>query len=47
MGVSRVESPQLLASVVVPLTFRLVVEEGRPRIEVAAPDQDGALRWVV
>jgi Uma2 family endonuclease len=34
LGVSRPEQPAELASAVVPLTFRLVPQEGRPKIEV-------------
>lgn len=44
LGVSRAEAPQLLASAVVPLTFRLVVEDERSRIEVAHPES--GQRWV-
>jgi Uma2 family endonuclease len=45
VGVSTVEHPDLLVSTVLPLVFRLVAGEGRPRIDVM--QSDGRQRWTI
>ncbi len=45
VGTSTVDGPAILASEVLPLTFRLVAGEPRPRVEVA--HADGVQRWSV
>jgi Uma2 family endonuclease len=44
-GRSSIEQPDVLASAVLPLTFRLVPGDTRPQIEVTKTD--GAERWMV
>lgn len=45
VGTSRPGEPGVLASAILPLTFRLVAGEGRPRIEVERRDGEG--RWTI
>ena len=45
IGASTPERPDVLASEVLPLTFRLIPGEDRPRIEVQ--HTDGIQRWVI
>ena len=45
VGRSTLERPDVLASAIVPLTFRLVAGAARPAIEVA--HRDGQQRWTV
>ena len=45
VGQSRLEQPDILQSVVLPLSFQLVRGETRPRIEVC--HSDGIQKWVV
>ncbi len=45
VGVSTPEHPDLLVSTVLPLVFRLVAGEGRPRIDVM--HADGRQRWTI
>jgi Uma2 family endonuclease len=44
-GRSRLEQPDVVQSTVLPLTFRLIAGEIRPRIEVS--HTDGVQKWVV
>lgn len=44
-GASDLTAPEPLASMVVPLTFRLVPDDGRPRIEIV--HHDSPQRWTV
>jgi Uma2 family endonuclease len=45
VGTSTPEVPEPIASAVLPLSFRLVAGEGRPRIEVV--HNDGVQRWTI
>ncbi|HWE35109.1 MAG TPA: Uma2 family endonuclease [Isosphaeraceae bacterium] len=45
VGISTPERPEPIASAILPLTFRLVAGEERPRIEVV--HSDGVQRWTI
>jgi Uma2 family endonuclease len=44
VGQSRLENPDVLPSAVLPLTFRLI--EGQPRPKIKARHADGVLKWL-